>query len=104
MDPAALPAGSLKHRDDGTLQPFVGVAHGQLHASQSTGDQPSQELQPEGSVLARPDFQPQDPAGAGAGLRDDFGLVFSAAGGDGFPRLKAGLIRRSGRLKGRAVL
>jgi hypothetical protein len=53
MGPAALPARALQHRGDGALEALVAVADHQLHASQTTCDERSQEAQPEGTIFTR---------------------------------------------------
>lgn len=52
VDGTSLPVRSGEYRADGLGEPYVRVAHHQLHASQPTFDEASQECEPEVSVLA----------------------------------------------------
>src|SRR3712207_6223336 len=75
MDPTALPARPEQHAPYRLLEPFVGVADDQLHATQPTVAQAPQEAGPECSLLTRSDLHTQHPPLA-AGLYpngDDYG-------------------------------
>src|ERR1700745_1576903 len=55
MRSATLPARSLNHRGDGSLEALVTVADDQLHPGQATCHQCPEEPEPEGAVLTGTD-------------------------------------------------
>jgi hypothetical protein len=64
LDPAALPCGTSHNRDDGPLEPGVGVGDHQLHPGEPSGLQRAEEGGPERPVLAVADVHAQHLAAA----------------------------------------
>jgi len=60
VHPTPLPACSVQDGRNGCLEPFVGVARHQPDTGESARDQAAQEAEPEGTILAGTDIQPQD--------------------------------------------
>jgi hypothetical protein len=73
VHPASLPAGAVKDRPDGFLEPGVGVRHDELHPAQAPGLQRPQEAGPKAFVLAVAHVEPEDfpPSVGGHADRDD---------------------------------
>lgn len=59
MDPAALPCGPDQDLLNGSSQPWMCVADGQLNPFESPRHQTTQEREPKRSILRRPMFDAQ---------------------------------------------